>query len=130
MTSVLNVDTIAAKDGTSPVGLTKQAAAKVFADFNTSSNNTIEKSLNVASKTDNGVGDSTLNFSNSFDGTAYGAHFDHATNAVGNSNIYVGGVRNSGKSAGSCRVLNAYDPGTITGSDSDNNSFLAVGDLA
>ena len=29
MTSVLNVDTIAAKDGTSPVGLTKQSAAKV-----------------------------------------------------------------------------------------------------
>ena len=30
MTSVLNVDTIAAKNGTSPVGLTKQTAAKAF----------------------------------------------------------------------------------------------------
>jgi hypothetical protein len=30
MTSVLNVDEIAAKDGTSPVTLTKQSAAKAF----------------------------------------------------------------------------------------------------
>ena len=29
MTSVLNVDSIAAKDGTSPVELTKQSAAKL-----------------------------------------------------------------------------------------------------
>ena len=32
MTSVLNVDSIAAKDGTSPVALTKQSAAKMWVD--------------------------------------------------------------------------------------------------
>jgi len=129
--SELRADTITASDGTSPVTLTKQSAAKVFADFNTSSNDNVEKSLNVTSKTDNGVGDSTLNFSNSLDGTAYAAHFDNANNAIGNSNAYVGGVRsNSSKSAGSCRVVNGYDPGTITGSDTDDQSFLVVGDLA
>jgi hypothetical protein len=36
MTSVLNVDSIAAKDGTSPVELTKQSAAKAwFAETST-----------------------------------------------------------------------------------------------
>ena len=128
--SEVRADTITASDGTGPVTLTKQAATKVFADFNTSSNDSVEKSLNVASKTDNGAGDSTLNFTNSLDGTAYAAHFDNANNAVGNSNLYVGGVRISGKSAGSCRVVNGYDPGTVTGADVDNQSFLAVGDLA
>ena len=33
MTSVLNVDTIADKAGTGPVGLTKQEAAKMYANF-------------------------------------------------------------------------------------------------
>ena len=37
MTSVLNVDTIAAKNGTSPVGLTKQKAILVCVGFNMNS---------------------------------------------------------------------------------------------
>jgi len=127
--STIHCDTIETSSA-GPVTLTKQSAAKAFADFNTSSNDTIEKSLNVASKTDNGVGDSTLNFSNSFDGTAYAAHFDNANNAVGNSNLYVGTVRASGKLASSCRVVNVYDPGTVTGNDKDDQSLLSVGDLA
>ena len=39
MTSVLNVDTIADKAGTGPVGLTKQQAAKALSNFNGSINN-------------------------------------------------------------------------------------------
>ena len=34
MTSVLNVDTIADKAGTGPVGLTKQIATKAWTNFN------------------------------------------------------------------------------------------------
>ena len=34
MTSVLNVDSIAAKDGTSPVTLTNQYAIKIWINFN------------------------------------------------------------------------------------------------
>ena len=65
MTSVLNVDTIAAKNGTDPVVLTKQAAAKCFLQFDQSDNG-VDGSLNVSSVTDNGVSDITNNFSSSF----------------------------------------------------------------
>ena len=68
MTSVLNVDTIAAKDGTSPVGLTKQTAAKFFFAFRPDSSNTIDASFNHSSLTDNGTGDFTCSFTNSFNG--------------------------------------------------------------
>ena len=63
MTSVLNVDTIAAKDGISPVGLTKQKAMVVCAGFNMHSdtkfvaNNTaFSENLNTSSFTDSGTG--------------------------------------------------------------------------
>ena len=57
MTSVLNVDTIADKAGTGPVALTKQSAAKVFAQINGTGTITTDISLNVASLTDDGVGE-------------------------------------------------------------------------
>ena len=82
MTSVLNVDTIAAKDGTSPVALTKQSAAKGWyhldndysgTDPNSGQTNgvTVQDSFNVASLTDNGTGDFSIAWSNSFDDALY-----------------------------------------------------------
>ena len=64
MTSVLNVDTIAAKDGTSPVALTKQLAPKAVFGMNLSSttyagvaqNSLPSNTLNIASGTDAGNG--------------------------------------------------------------------------
>jgi len=66
MTSVLNVDSIAAKDGTSPVGLTKQAALKCF--FKTAGEYTgvVAGALNVSSITDVGTGDVDILFINAF----------------------------------------------------------------
>ena len=63
MTSVLNVDSIAAKDGTSPVELTKQVAAKSFCawDFDPLS---VADSLNISSQTDNGGGETLNSFTN------------------------------------------------------------------
>ena len=51
MTSVLNVDTIAAKDGTSPVALTKQHAAKSWAQFE--NDPVLNDSFNFSSIVDN-----------------------------------------------------------------------------
>ena len=70
MTSVLNVDTIAAKNGTDPVALTKQSAAKAFASVEgTGSGAPIRnsQSLNVSSTTDSGSGDYEVAFSSSMD---------------------------------------------------------------
>ena len=75
MTSVLNVDTIADKAGTGPVALTKQQAAKAWANVDRSSASSRD-SFNISGLTDNGTGDFTQAFTNSF------ANDDYATGAV------------------------------------------------
>ena len=72
MTSVLNVDTIAAKNGTSPVELLKQSAAKVFSYYDQSDGSgTLEKSLNVSSADDDGTGKQGINFTNNMSDAVY-----------------------------------------------------------
>ena len=64
MTSVLNVDTIADKAGTGPVGLTKQSAAKAFhgyGDQAAGALNANSQTLNISSYEDTATGRSTLN---------------------------------------------------------------------
>jgi hypothetical protein len=56
MTSQLNVDTIADKAGTGPVGLTKQQAAKAWINFQQKSSNVVRDSFNHSSFTDEGTG--------------------------------------------------------------------------
>ena len=65
MTSVLNVDTIADKAGTGPVGLTKQHAAKAWNNTN-SAGTTINNSFGISSLGDTGTGIQTHNVTNSF----------------------------------------------------------------
>ena len=69
MTSVLNVDTIAAKNGTSPVELTKQHAAKSWAQFE--NDPVLNDSFNFSSIVDNATGDHSLAYTNSMSSTAY-----------------------------------------------------------
>jgi len=64
MTSQLNVDTIADKAGSGPVGLTKQHAAKVWVNYNSST--TIRDSFGISNLVDDGTGDYTANFSVTF----------------------------------------------------------------
>ena len=71
MTSILNVDEIAAKNGTSPVALTKQSASKVWLNFNGTGTIAVRDSLNVSSLTDHAVGDTTVSFSNALNNTSY-----------------------------------------------------------
>ncbi len=69
MTSVLNVDTIAAKDGTSPVALTKASAAKSWLNLTGSGTPAINGTLNVSSITDHGTGEYTESFTNNYNST-------------------------------------------------------------
>ena len=64
MTSVLNVDTIADKAGTGPVGLTKQQAAKCASAHGTDA--VLDSGFNVSSITDQGTGTFDTNYTNSF----------------------------------------------------------------
>ena len=65
MTSVLNVDSIAAKDGTSPVELTKQSAAKAWFVYDQAAD-TIDNSVSISSISDTSTGVFTSNFLNTF----------------------------------------------------------------
>jgi len=69
MTSVLNVDTIADKAGTGPVGLTKQEATKVRIRFNAGTS--INDSFNVASLSDDGTGNYHYTFTNNMSDANY-----------------------------------------------------------
>ena len=71
MTSVLNVDTIADKAGTGPVGLTKQQAAKQWANLNGDGTIALRDSFNTASATDGGTGDYSFTLTNSMSDANY-----------------------------------------------------------
>jgi len=60
--SDLRVDTISASNGTSPVELTKQNAAKAFCTWDMTETNVIKDSLAISSLTDDSTGINTLNF--------------------------------------------------------------------
>ncbi len=129
MTSVLNVDSIAAKDGTSPVTLTKQSAAKAFALWNAASTPAYRGSFNTGSITDHGTGDQTV----AFVASMADANFT-TSGQVGNGND--GDVANSqmrrGSSAtGSQRCTINYSNGGTTGVfDYTYVGLVIHGDLA
>jgi len=66
ITSVLNVDEIAATDGTSPVALTKQHASKAWVAFDETTTTEEYGSFNLSSLTDNGSGNTTVTVTNAF----------------------------------------------------------------
>ena len=68
--SELRTDTITASDGTSPVTLTKQSAAKAWGKFSTGFTS-VEDSLNISSLDDDGTGNGGANFSSSFANANY-----------------------------------------------------------
>ncbi len=95
--SELRADTITASDGTSPVTLTKQSAAKCWS--NVSSSQVINDSLNVSSITDSATGNYDLNWTNSFNNTSYShvgadgffGNFNTEPNTLstGEANVYI-----------------------------------------
>ena len=70
MTSVLNVDTIAAKNGPSPVGLLKADTIK-FRVMHSGDSPTVDASLNLSSLDDIAAGKYRYNFTNNFSNGFY-----------------------------------------------------------
>ena len=64
--SELRADTITASDGTSPVTLTKQSAAKAWVNFDGTGTAAINESFGTTSLTDNAQGRWHINLSNAF----------------------------------------------------------------
>lgn len=69
--SDLRVNTISASDGTSPVTLTKQSAAKVWFLYNGGGTPAFRGSFNASSLTDVATGDHAVNFTNSMSDVDY-----------------------------------------------------------
>jgi hypothetical protein len=68
--STIKADTIVASDGTSPVTLTKQSAAKAWGKFSTGFTSVLD-SLNISSLDDDGTGNGGANFSSAFANANY-----------------------------------------------------------
>lgn len=69
--STLKADTIVASDGTSPVTLTKQHAAKAWMQINGTGTIAVQDSFNTSSVTDNTTGDYQENYTNSLSNDNY-----------------------------------------------------------
>ena len=138
--STLKADTIVASDGTSPVTLTKQSAAKAFACVdNETATTTATASFNIASTTDNGTGDFSLSWTNSMDSTPY--TFGHiCQNNQGDAYARGIGVRStassqqtpSGMSTSSCRFVSFYASNSVAAGNGiwGYNALALHGDLA
>jgi len=126
MTSVLNVDTIADKAGTGPVGLTKQHAAKAWVNFTTATSTAIADSFNVGSLTDEGTGYTTITFTNAMSNQDYSKSMSAGT---GGYAMYAGTVGHAVATTTEFRHY-AADGGTPTARDCDDNSATVHGDLA
>ena len=131
MTSVLNVDTIANKAGTGPVGLTKQQAAKVWANINAG---TARDTFNISGVVDDGTGLYSVDFTSNMSDGNYAAPGcatffgnDSATGLVyamrTSSNVYTEHASNG-------FALRISDNNTDSALDSGSVELTVMGDLA
>ena len=130
MTSVLNVDTIAAKDGTSPVGLTKQTAAKAWVNFDATGTPAARDSLNFSSIVDNSAGDFTLNWSSSMANGNYALTGMTENFSVVSTTTCVLGVHNDTFPATSSVTLTTIRTDSSSTTERDVNCASIFGDLA
>ena len=132
MTSVLNVDTIAAKDGTSPVELTKQSAAKAWTHYNQATP-AISDSFNTSSLTDSGTGQGDLNWTNAMSNATYSSL---GTSSVASSGTPASAVvmddtgQSDNRTASKWYFQCAYTTTSSSYFDAPAQSATILGDLA
>ena len=69
--SNIRANTISAANGTGPVALTKQQAAKAWINWNGESGSSIRDSFGVSGLVDHGTGNQTISFSSAFTNNDY-----------------------------------------------------------
>ena len=131
MTSILNVDTIADKAGTGPVALTKQHAAKAWAEI-AAGGASLPDSFNFSSIDDDGTGEYGLNYTSAMGSANYSANgtitFNHTS---GSNNVRV--LFAESKSTSSVEIDSGYtnSSGIYVQYDIETNASVTVqGDLA
>ena len=127
--STLKADTIVAADGTSPVTLTKQSAAKAWSNVDNTGTIGVSDSFNVSSATDEAGGQYKASYTNSMSNTLYAwaASMYHSSSviaAVGNTGA------NSGTAASTSAISMAAEDVDGGFTDYDANTLMIMGDLA
>ena len=123
--STVKVDTLVASDGTSPVTLTKQSAAKAWVNFNGTGTIAISESFNVTSLTDNSVGRYSANYVNNMNTATYATQVCSDANTSNDAfNRTAGGA--------STTTSNAYLMHFEAGSSQDTSIMIGTihGDLS
>jgi hypothetical protein len=127
--STLKADTIVAANGTSPVTLTKQSAAKAWVVYDQSAD-TVRNSLNVSSVADTATGDFLRNHASSFSDAYYtntgGGSYD-GSDAVSVDSL---GHRHATSTTSSVAMKATYGGGGSTALDWQSNEIVSHGDLA
>ena len=116
--SEIRATTISDEAGTGPITLKKQYAAKVWTHFD--SDASIDGSFNSSSINDNGVGNYTVNFTNSMSDHSYAA----SQLTQNNTDVGYNGV-NASYIGVYIRLLSNQ-----TAYDRNSNQLIVVGDLA
>ena len=126
--SDLRVNTISASDGTSPVTLTKQAAAKAWASIASDGASTLD-SFGISSIDDDGIGDRGLNLTNSMNNVNYtGQNTVVYSHVSGSSNMRNTAIDSKTTSAIEVRV--GYVSGSALINNDNPHDVQIVGDLA
>ena len=129
--SELRADTITASDGTSPVTLTKQSAAKAWANITGTGTAIINDSVNHSSLTDNTTGDYTLSLTSSMDNTSYSFAYTGKRSSSSDL-IFVSQQYATPLAVGSYRPRSFHFTNTASpvGEDADKIGTTIHGDLA
>ena len=135
MTSVLNVDTIAAKDGTSAATLTKQSAAKAWVNFNGTGTVAVRESFNTSGITDEGTGHYSTSLTNAMTDADYvvagTVMFSSNNNAHSVSYGDNNGANGEQPTASRYEVLTSYVYGSaVSSQDCTRVQLQTSGDLA
>jgi len=131
--SELRADTITGSDGSSPVTLTKQEAAKVWCAYDSFAQ-AIDGSLNASSLTDNATGDTTITFSSAFSATTEmcfaGMSSDDSSSNKHVMNISFARIGSTPYTTTTVRITTNFDGQTTTLQDADFAHTIGMGDLA
>ncbi len=122
--SELRTDTITASDGTSPVTLTKQSAAKAWVRMDGDPSLVVNNSFNTSSTSDLGTGSYAQLFVNNFDaGENYSSHSSADDESFGNKTTI------NYQTSSEAR-MQIFQGSANTGIDTDRAMMTHHGDLA
>ena len=113
MPSVLNVDTLVAANGTDPVTLTKQSAAKHFVNYD-APNTTTDSSFNQSSLTDLSTGQFKSLFTNNFSSASDKVHVTSAFNSADDGSNVAAARTRGGVNSGVCTLAASATPEALS----------------